>query len=101
MYNFFFFLDCSFAIAASNEHSTYRLALNIDHPSDTEIITAATFTSLNNMTNAVIIGNQTIASHCQIDSLEVYRGRKQSTRIRHDGFYLNKTGTIKVCNKVV
>ena len=88
--------DCSFAIAVSNERSAYRLALNIDHPSDAEITTAATFTALNNMTDAVIIANQTIASHCQIDSLEVYRGKKQSTQIRHDGFYLNKTGTIKV-----
>ena len=93
--------DCSFAIAVMNKEPTYRLTLSIDHPNVTEIITATTFTSLNNLTEsaAVIITkqmNQTISNHCQIASLEVYRGKKHSIVVNHCGFSLSDMGEIKV-----
>ena len=94
--------DCSFAIAVGKEPSSYRLTLSIDHPNDTEITTAAIFTSLNNLTesDAIIITkqmNQTISNqYCQIASLEVYRGKKQSIMINHRGFLLSDMGGIEV-----
>ena len=89
--------DCSFAITANEEPSGYRLALNIAHQSHTEVVTALTFTSSNSLTNAVVVArmNQTV-SNCQIATLEVYRGRKQSTVIHHDGFSLRNSRTIEV-----
>ena len=93
--------DCSFAIAVMSKEPTYRLTLSIDHPNVTEIITTTTFTSPNNLTEsaAVIITkqmNQTISNHCQIASLEVYRGKKHSIVISHCGFSLSDMGEIEV-----
>ena len=86
---------------SSSKEPTYRLTLSIDHPNGTEIITATTFTSPNNLTEsaAVIITkqmNQTISNHCQIASLEVYRGKKHSIVVNHCGFSLSDMGEIEV-----
>ena len=35
-------------------------------------------------------------SVCDIDSLEVYRGREQAIEISHDGFTLSNSGTFEV-----
>ena len=40
------------------------------------------------------------SSHCNISSLEVYRGRDEVIEINHDGFSLSNNGNIEValCN---
>ena len=94
--------DCSFAITVRIDPLIHRLILSINHPNNyTEITTATTLTSLNNLTEsaAVIITkqmNQTISNHCQIASLEVYRGKKHSIEINHCGFSLSDMGEIEV-----
>ena len=40
--------------------------------------------------------NQSVDNSCQIDSLEVYRGREQVIEISHDGFSLTENGTVEV-----
>ena len=33
---------------------------------------------------------------CQVESLEVYRGRQQATKISHGGFSISENGSIEV-----
>ena len=50
------------------------------------------------VTNTIIVNNhhQVNMSVCSISSLEVYRGRRQVTEIRYDGFTLADRGTVQV-----
>lgn len=103
-----FHADCGFAITASGEASIYRLVLNISYHqnlTDSEVLTAATLNSTNNPVDTVVtVRNQQMEQvsvlNCQwqIASLEVYRGRKLSIPISHDGFSLNNRKTIEVIN---
>ena len=40
-------------------------------------------------------------SVCDIDSLEVYRGREQAIKISHDGFTLSNSGTFEVSHQIL
>ena len=95
--------DCNFSIAATEEESSiHRLALAIDYQNDTEMITAATPLNfdISNLTDAVVYHRPTDqpvnSAFCHITSLEVYRGRNDAIKISHDGFHLNRRGTIEV-----
>ena len=63
---------------------------------------AKTFDSKAKIANASIIitSNQTHTdrSLCQIDSLQVYRGKKQAIEISHNGFFLSAEGAFEVRN---
>jgi hypothetical protein len=97
---------CSFAIAANEEElSHHRLALSIADQSDTNVITAATFFNSSGtlkLTDAVVVHSarelSVNTSFCHISSLEVYRGRQNTTEIRQDGFALSQMGTIEANN---
>ena len=95
--------DCNFTITATEEESSiHRLALIIDYQNDTEMITATTPFNFDtsNLTDAVVYHRSTNrpvnSAFCHITSLEVYRGRNETTKIRHDGFHLNQRGAIEV-----
>ena len=86
------------------ELSTFRVAITDgrhDHQNSTDDIewqTAVTFMSDNSVTTAVVVAtNQPVnGSLYQITSLEVYRGRRNITRIDHDGFFLSDEGIFRV-----
>lgn len=63
---------------------------------------AMTFDSGVKIANASIISTSnrahTDGSLCQIDSLQVCRGKKQATEISHNGFFLSVKGAFEVRN---
>ena len=98
-----YFVACSFSISPIMELSTFRVVITFGHhqnsTDDVERQTAVTFMSDNqSVTTAVVVATNQPAngSLCQIVSLEVYRGRRNITRIDHDGFFLSDEGMFRV-----
>ena len=101
------FVACSFSISPIMELSTFRLAITFDHyQNGTDVEhTAVTSMTNNSLTAAIVVATNYIkqpvnSSLCQITSLEVYRGRRNITRISHDGFFLSDEGIFKVFTTV-
>ena len=96
---------CSFAIATHEEGlSNRRLSLSFAHQNDTDMTTAATFFNSSKLTDAVVVHREqpvsTVnTSFCHISTLEVYRGRQQAIKIKHNGFSLSHSGPIVVILK--
>ena len=88
-----------FALTPSQEPMVESLRLALFFK---ERKTALTFDSKAKIANASIIStsNQahTDGSLCQINSLQVYRGKKQATEISHNGFFLSAKGAFEVRN---
>ena len=96
---------CSFAIATHEEGlSNRRLALSFAPQNDTDMTTAATFFNSSGapkLTDTVVVHKEqpvsTVnTSFCCISTLEVYRGKQQAIKIKHNGFSLSHSGTIVV-----
>ena len=92
--------DCEFGFIPETEIlSNFRIAIFIepDNGSQSQRSTLATY--LNTVaTNVTIVYNHqpVNTSVCSISSLEVYRGRRQVTEIRYDGFSLTDRGIVQV-----
>lgn len=87
------------------EWSTFRVALTFGHyPNGTDVERTAVTSMSDNIsltTAAVVVVTDNISqpvngSLCQITSLEVYRGRRNITKINHDGFFFSNEGTFTV-----
>ena len=86
----------SFAVTPSGEPTVKRLAISLNRENQ-----AITHDSMEMPTIASIASNSNVhvnGSLCQIRSLEVYRGKTQTTEISHAGFALSNKGTFEVRN---
>ena len=104
--------ECGFAFIPSEGPPNLRIALDLRlAENDEELMTAATvpFNMSEDRTLAdgrtlvdarIVVANNTLqvvnGSVCHIASLEVYRGKRLITMIRHNGFSLSDRGTIEV-----
>ena len=91
--------ECSFVTAPVGEFNTSRLILNIKMENTSA--TAQTANTSEYIVNAVVTFRTTAelvinSSTCHISGLEVYRGKEQAFKIKHQGFSLTENGTIKV-----
>ena len=91
---------CKFTIASARSITPQDMtAVYMEtHQNSTITLTAA---GTNSSSVAVITyrahhGEVNSFLDCQVDSLEVYRGRQKVTEISHDGFSINMNGSIEV-----
>ena len=90
---------CTFTIAlaigSKTHHDTIAVYMESYQNSTITLMTAGTNSS---KSAAIITHRQQVNNSldCRIDSLEVYRGRKHTTRISHDGFSINVNESILV-----
>ena len=90
-------IECSFLLTPMDETSTSRLSVYFKNE-DSKILLEYSDNRVK-ATVSVRQGsiNQPInSSHCQIASLEVYRGMEQAFNISYDGFSLSNGSTLVV-----
>ena len=91
---------CKFTIASAESKTPQdSIAVNfLESQQINNTVTLLTATGRNSSSIAVITYkvHQQGVNSCHIDSLEVYRGRKKAIEISHDGFSINKDGSIQV-----
>jgi hypothetical protein len=89
---------CKFTIGSITVQNHDRIAVNFSENQQNNTMTVLTATGTNSSSIAFI----TYGVHhggvnsCHIDSLEVYRGRKKVIKINHDGFSIDRNGSIQV-----
>ena len=89
--------ECSHAIIPAQYLNSTTIA-HLDSPTvNVTYLLVADNTTNNSATFKFNEADQLVNnSHCNISSLEVYRGREQAIEISHDGFSLNNNGSIEV-----
>lgn len=97
---------CSFSISPIMERSTFRVALTINHTTDIERTAVTSMSDNTSLTTAIVVATDNISqpvngSLCQVTSLEVYRGRKNITKISHDGFFFSNEGNFMVVAYII
>ena len=91
-----YFTECSRYLVANDSSNQIPIVIFNNNSNPTSLMVGDR--NINRMTLFHFNGtNQLIErSSCQIDSLEVYRGREQAFQINHHGFSLTDNGAIEV-----
>ena len=89
-------IECrSFALTPNGDPNVKRLAIFFDQENQAMTLSSTEVA-------AIIVSNSNAqhvnGSLCQIISLEVYRGKTQTTEISHAGFVLGNKGAFEVRN---
>ncbi len=90
------FTNASVGSITFQNHDSVGVYFSERQQNNTMTLLIATGTNSSSMTVIPYRVHHHGVNSCHIDSLEVYRGRKKVIKISHDGFSINKNGSIQV-----